>query len=132
MKKKYKKMKPDEHAYEELVSDYERSEMPDYSFKSNSQAMGKNAKKLKRNKIIKIVLYVLGAIVVLYFGYFVVEVTKQVNSRPQTTTQEYVVIDSSEQSTTVPSTDESTTNESTTDNSSQADGDYSSITEAQD
>lgn len=125
-------MKPDEHAYEELVSDYERSEMPDYSFKSNSQAMGKNAKKLKRNKIIKIILYVLGAIVVLYFGYFAVEVTKQVNSRAQTTTQEYVVIDSTDESTTVPSTDENTTYESTSDNSSHQNSDYSSITEAND
>ena len=131
MKKKYKKMKPDEHAYEELVSDYERSEMPDYSFKSSSQAMGKNAKKLKRNKIIKIVLYILGAIVVLYFGYFVVEVTKQVNSRPQTTTQEYVVVESTDSSTTVPSTQEGATQQQST-QAEKSQGDYSSITEAND
>ena len=129
MKKKYKKMKPDEHAYEELVSDYERDEMPDYSFKSNSQAMGKNAKKLRRNKILRAVIYVLGAIIVLYFGYFIVEVAKQVNSRPQTTTEEYVVIDSSDLSTTVPSTEEGGLTESTEQTTAD---DYSSITEAND
>lgn len=84
MKKKYKVMKKDDSSYQDLSTDYERNEMPDYSFKSKSQAMGNNAKKLHRYKIIRNVLCVIGAVLVVYIGYFIIEVTKQVNSRSKT------------------------------------------------
>lgn len=106
-KKKYQNIKPDGQAYSDLVSEYEREEMWDYSFKNNAQAMGKNAKKIRRLKIVRIVLSVIGAILVVYLGYFIIALIKGVNSRPQTTTAEYVII-SEQESTTVPSTDEST------------------------
>lgn len=106
-KKKYQNIKPDGQSYNDLVSEYEREEMWDYSFKSNAQAMGKNAKKIRRLKIVRIVLSVIGAILVVYLGYFIIALIKGVNSRPQTTTAEYVII-SEQESTTVPATDEST------------------------
>lgn len=106
-KQKYDRLKPDGKAYEELVSDYEQEQMSDYSFKSNSQAMGKNAKKLRRIKIIRAVLSVIGAIIVIYLGYFIVAVIKGVNSRPESTTAQYVEI-IEEESTTVPASEETT------------------------
>ena len=118
-KQKYDRLKPDGKAYEELVSNYEQAEMPDYSFKNNSQAMGKNAKKLRRIKIIRTVLSVIGAIIIIYLGYFIVAVIKGVNSRPQTTTAQYVEI-IEEESTTVPVSEE-TTQPSTQANSSTGD-----------
>ncbi|MBE6818030.1 MAG: hypothetical protein E7517_02570 [Ruminococcaceae bacterium] len=102
-KKKYQYLKPDGQAYAELVSEYERDEMPDYSFKSSAQAMGKNAKKLKRIKIVRIVLSVIGAILVLYLGYFIIALIKGVNSRTQVTTTAYVEMTQDER-TTVPET----------------------------
>ncbi|MBQ6380802.1 MAG: hypothetical protein IJJ41_04265 [Clostridia bacterium] len=128
VKKKYQNIKPDGQAYEELVSAYEREEMWDYSFKSRSQAIGKNAKKLMRMRALKIVLSILGAVLVLYFGYFIVEVIKGVNSRSQQATQEYVTltedarttVPSTDQSTTVPSTRESTTVPTTKQNTTTA------------
>ena len=102
-KKKYQYLKPDGQAYAELVSEYEKDEMPDYSFKSNAQAMGKNAKKLKRIKIVRIVLSLIGAILVLYLGYFIIALIKGVNSRTQVTTTAYVEMTQDER-TTVPST----------------------------
>ena len=96
-------MKPDGQAYAELVSEYEKDEMPDYSFKSNAQAMGKNAKKLKRIKIVRIILSLIGAILVLYLGYFIIALIKGVNSRTQVTTTAYVEMTQDER-TTVPST----------------------------
>lgn len=107
-KKKYDELKRDGRAYEELVSDYEKSEMSDYSFKSASQAMGKNAKKLRRIKILRIALSILGAVLVLYFGYFIIAVVKGVNSREQSTTAQYVET-TTQESTTVPTTEEDTT-----------------------
>lgn len=80
-KKKYEVMKPRDDAYEELSNEYERENMPDYAFKSKSQAMGKNAKKVKRNKTIRTVAAVVGAILLVNIGYFVTEVVKGVNSR---------------------------------------------------
>ena len=112
-KKKYQTPKPDGQAYADLVSEYEREEMWDYSFKSNAQAMGKNAKKLKRMKIIRTVLAVIGAVMVIYLGYFIIALIKGINAREQTTTQEYIII-SEDESTTVPSTQEESTVPSTT------------------
>ena len=123
-KKKYDNLKPDGKAYEELISDYEQAEMPDYSFKNNAQAMGKNAKKLRNRSILRIVLAVIGAIVVLYFGYFVVEVIKQVNSRPNSSTAQEMenageyMYPSAESESTVPSTESSTEQYSTTEDTS--------------
>lgn len=114
-KKKYESIKPDGSAYAELASEYERDEMPDYSFKSNSQAMGKNAKKLKRIKIVRAVLSVIGAILVLYLGYFIIAVIKGVNSREYTTTAPYIEITEQEE-TTVPVTEEPLTVPSTSQN----------------
>ncbi|MBR2589598.1 MAG: hypothetical protein IKE65_01595 [Clostridia bacterium] len=105
-KKKFQNIKPDGQAYTELVSEFERKEMADYSFKSNAQAMGKNAKKLRKNKIIRAVLSIIGAILVLYLGYFIVALIKGVNSRPQTSPSEYVVV--TQEQTTVPSTQQTT------------------------
>ncbi|MBQ3432384.1 MAG: hypothetical protein IJG23_06315 [Clostridia bacterium] len=107
-KKKYQNIKTDGQAYAELVSDYEREEMSDYSFKSGSQAMGKNEKKIRRLKIVRIVLSIIGAIFVLYLGYFIIALVKGVNSRETNTTEAYVII-SEEESTTVPVSDESET-----------------------
>lgn len=100
-KKKYDNLKPDGAAYDELVSEYEREEMPDYSFKNRSQAMGSNARKLRRMKILKNVLCVIGAVLVLYCGYFIIALIKDLNSREQVTTAQYVEIIEQE-STTVP------------------------------
>ena len=111
-KQKYDRLKPDGKAYEELVSNFEQDQMSDYSFKKNSQAMGKNAKKLRRIKIIRTVLSVIGAIIIIYLGYFIVAVIKGVNSRAQTTTAQYVEI-IEEESTTVPATEEQTAQPST-------------------
>ena len=105
-KKKFQNIKTDGQAYADLVTDYEREEMADYSFKNGSQAMGKNEKKIQRKKIIRIILSIIGAILVLYFGYFIIALIKGINSRPQTTTAEYIII-SEDESTTVPVTDES-------------------------
>lgn len=110
-KEKYDNLKADGQAYEELVSEYEREEMPDYSFKSSAQAMGRNAKKLRRIKLLRTVLSVIGAVLVLYFGYFVVALIKGVNSREQSTTAQHVEISTTE-STTVPLTENE--NEQTT------------------
>lgn len=116
MKKKYKVMKKDDSSYEDLTTDYERKEMPDYSFKSKSDAMGKNSRKLQRNKIIRAVLCVIGAILVLYLGYFIIEVTKQVNNRAKGTTAAYTLSPEETQgSTTFPDT---TASESTSENAS--------------
>ena len=106
-KKKYETIKPDGSGYTELVSEYEREQMHDYSFKSAAKAMGKNAKRLKRMQMLRAVIAVLGAVIVLYFGYFIIAVIKGVNSRPQTTTAQYVEIVEQE-STTVPTTEEDT------------------------
>jgi len=102
-KEKYDKLKPDGKAYEELVSEYEREQMPDYSFKNRSQAMGKNAKKLKRIQVLRVVLSLFGAVLVIYLGYFIIAVIKGVNSREQTTTAQHVEVYEPE-STTVPQT----------------------------
>ncbi len=113
VKQKYQSIKPDGRSYTELVSEYEREEMPDYSFKSKTQAMGKNAKKLRTGRIIKTVLSVIGAIAVVYTGYFIVALIKGVNARPQTSTTQYVVV-TGQESTTVPAELESTTSLTTT------------------
>ena len=102
-KKKYQNIKPDGQAYAELVSEYEKEEMPDYSFKSHAQAMGKNAKKLQRIKAVRIILSIIGAILVLYLGYFIIALIKGVNSRTQVTTTAYVEMTQDER-TTVPET----------------------------
>ena len=106
-KKKFQNIKPDGQAYSDLVSEFDRKEMADYSFKSNAQAMGKNAKKLRKNKIIKTILSIIGAILVLYLGYFIVALIKGINSRPQSPTSEYVIT-TKEEKTTVPSTEQTT------------------------
>lgn len=106
VKKKYDNLKADGSAYAELASEYERGEMADYSFKNRSQAMGKNAKKIRTRKIIRIVLSVIGAVLVLYIGYFIIALIKGINSRPQTTTAEYVLDITEQEDTTLPSTTE--------------------------
>ena len=106
-KKKYDNLKPDGAAYDELVSEYERDEMPDYSFKNRSQAMGANARKLRRMRF-----------------YFIIAVIKGVNSREQVTTAQYVEIiepesttvpEGYEESQSLPAVTEQTTTEETSD-----------------
>ncbi len=106
VKKKYSDIKPDGQEYAALVSEFEKGEMSDYSFKSNAQAMGKNAKKLRRNKIIKTVLSIIGAILVLYFGYFIIALIKGVNARTGPTE---VYIETTVEATTVPASRPATT-----------------------
>lgn len=89
MKKKYKVMKKDEHVYEDMISEFDRQQLSDYDFKTKSQALGKNYRKLRRNRIISIILTVIAAVIVVYIGYFIIEVIKNLNTRDvsQTSTQ---------------------------------------------
>ncbi len=81
MKKKYKEMKKDEHVYEDMISEFDRQQLSDYDFKTKGQALGKNYRKLKRDRIISIILTVIVSVIVVYIGYFIIEVIKNLNSR---------------------------------------------------
>lgn len=87
MKKKKYVMKKDESYYEDLSDEYSRRQMSDYSFKKRVDVEGKNITRLRRNKIIKAVLCVIGALFIMSVGYFIVATVRNVNSYHPPVTQ---------------------------------------------